>query len=401
MKILHVIPTLSPRYGGPTTVCLEIAVRLSKAGHDVAIFTTNRDYPSGILAVPVGRPVVRDGVSVSYFPVEVPGLLVSKTMAIALARQMPAWDLVHIHGLYRFPLAAAAHYARKFKVPYLIRPHGSLDPYLYYKRERRLLKRVYERLVEFPNLNRAAMIHYTTEEEMRRAEFLGFRSPGVVIPNGLEADRFASLPAAGAFRREYGLGDKKIIMHLGRVARVKGLDILVAAFAALAKERDDVALAVVGPDIGGFALEVRTRLRELGVGDRAVFTGMLVDGAKLAALRDADIFALPSYTESFGMAVVEAMAAGLPVVISDQVKIWREVEAGGAGLVTRCDPGEVARALRDLIDDPARRHRMGAAGRARVAEKFGWDAVIDRLLGAYGAALGAAGRPSDAVVRVP
>ncbi len=400
MKILHVIPTLSPRYGGPTRVCLEITARLSKAGHEVAIFTTNRDYPSGVLAAPVGRPVDRDGVSVTYFPVEIPGLLVSMAMATALSRQMPGWDLVHIHGLYRFPLAAAAHYARKFNVPYLIRPHGSLDPYLYYKRERRLLKRVYERLVEFPNLNRAAMIHYTTEEEMRRAEFLGFRSPGVVIPNGLETGRFASLPEAGSFRREYGLGDKKIIMHLGRVARVKGLDILVAAFAALAKERDDVVLAVVGPDIDGFAGEVRTRLRELGVEDRAVFTGMLVDGDKLAALRDADIFALPSYTESFGMAVVEAMAAGLPVVISDQVKIWREVRGAGAGLVTRCDPAEVARALRCLIDDPARRHRMGAAGRARVAEKFGWDAVIDRLLAAYGAALGTAGRPTDAVVRI-
>ena len=176
-------------------------------------------------------------------------------------------------------------------------------------------------------------------------------------------------------------------MHLGRVTAVKGLDILAAAFALIAEQHEDARLAIVGPDIDGYAQEVRKRLSELGIAERAVFTDMLVGDEKLAALRDADIFALPSYSENFGMAVVEAMAAGLPVVISDQVKIWREVEGAGAGLVAPCDPAEFSQALRSLLVDLARRCRLGEAGRALVDEKFSWDVVMDQLLAGYARAL--------------
>lgn len=387
IKTLHVIPTLSPRYGGPAKVCLEIARRLNRVGQDAMIFTTNRDYPRGTMAVPVGDPVDHQGVPVTYFPVDVPGLLISRQMACALARTVPNVDLVHIHGLYRFPLAAAAYYSQQFRVPYLVRPHGSLDPYLYHKRERRTLKRIYERLIEFPNLNRAALLHYTTQEEMRSAEFLKLRSPGVVIPNGIETDDFAALPEAGQFRSKYGLDGKKIIMHLGRVTQVKGLDILAAAFADIARRRDDVVLVIAGPDIDRYASVIRAKLQGLGVERNVVFTGMLIGDEKLSALRDADIFVLPSYTENFGMAVVEAMAAGRPVVISDQVKIWREVKSGEAGLVTPCDAVEVGRALHSLLDDPVRRQRLGDAGRGVVADKFHWNVVMSQLLAGYRTAL--------------
>jgi glycosyltransferase involved in cell wall biosynthesis len=387
IKTLHVIPTLSPRYGGPAKVCLEIARRLDRAGHDAMIFTTNRDYPNGTMAVPTGAPVDHQGVPVTYFPVDVPGLLISRQMARALSRVIPNVDLVHIHGLYRFPLAAAAYYSQRFRVPYLVRPHGSLDPYLFHKRERRTLKRIYERLIEFPNLNRAALLHYTTQEEMSSADFLKLHSSGIVIPNGIEADEFSALPQRGRFRSKHGLGDKKIIMHLGRVTQVKGLDILAAAFADIVRRRDDVMLVIAGPDIDGYARVVRAKLQDLGVERNVVFTGMLVGDEKLAALRDADIFALPSYTENFGMAVVEAMAAGLPVVISNQVKIWREVQYGEAGLVTSCDAVEVGHALYSLLDDPVRRQCLGNAGRAVVTEKFHWDVVMSQLLAGYRTAL--------------
>jgi glycosyltransferase involved in cell wall biosynthesis len=379
MRLLHVIPTLSPKYGGPTKVCLEVSRRLAMAGHEVVVFTTNADYPTGVLRSP--GTVQQNGVVISYFPVQGSKLLVSWQMAIALAREMPGFDLVHIHGLYRFPLAAAGLSARICNVPYIVRPHGSLDPFQ--RGRAKFLKNLYERLIEFPNLNRCAAIQYTTQEERRLAEIYNFRGPGVVIPNGIELDAFEQPPEPGVFRERFGLRQQKIIMHLGRIAPVKGLDILVAAFAGIARERDDVTLAIVGPDINGHADRLRSELGRLGILDRTLFTGMLVDEEKHAALRDADIFALPSYTENFGMAVVEAMAAGLPVVISDQVKICKEVQAAGAGLVTPCQSREIERALRLLLDDPAERTRLSAAGK-RLVRTFDWSAILHQLLTLYG-----------------
>ena len=131
MKILHVIGNLSPRFGGPVAVCLRFARELVAQGHKVTIFTTNLDYPRGIRSVSVGEPVIEQGVEIRYFPVQFRPLVFSHQMGRVLWMEVRQFDLVHIHGLYRFPQTFAAWCARQKRVPYIIRPHGSLDPYLY------------------------------------------------------------------------------------------------------------------------------------------------------------------------------------------------------------------------------------------------------------------------------
>jgi glycosyltransferase involved in cell wall biosynthesis len=382
MRILHVMSSLAPRYGGPPQVCLELCQELARRGERVSIYSTNMDGP-GELDVPLTRSVWTNGVEVRYFPVQAPrSYAMSWPFARALRRAIPEQDIVHIHSLYVFPSTVAAYYCRRSAVPYLVRPHGSLDPYLF--RRHRGRKWVYERLIEWRNLNRAAAIHYTAQEEEALVRPLGLRARGVIVPPGVHADRYAEGPSRAAFDEAWPeTRGRRVILYLGRLNFKKGLDLLARAFGQLVRQREDVHLLLAGPDNEGYGATVRRWLEAEGVLQRCTFAGMLVGSRKLAALRNADVFALPSYTENFGVAVVEAMACGLPVVISNRVNIWREVAEAGAGIVVDCDAEEVRRALAALLDDPAGRQGMGKRARRLVRERFSWEAAGDRMVEAY------------------
>jgi glycosyltransferase involved in cell wall biosynthesis len=378
-----VIASLAPRYGGPSQVCLELCQELARSGERVSIYTTNLDGP-GTLEVPCQVPVWTNAVEVRYFPVQTPRrYAVSLPLARALRSAVPEQDLVHIHSLYFFPSTVAAHYCRRSGVPYLVRPHGTLDPYHFSHHRGR--KWVYERLIEWRNLNRAAAIHFTTREEQELTRPLGLTAPGVVVSPGVHAERYLGTDRAGsAFRDEWPeTRGRRIVLFLGRLTEKKGLDLLIPAFGQLARLRDDVHLVLAGPDNDGYRHTVQRWLEEERVVDRTTLTGMLLGPKKLAAFRAADVFALPSYTENFGVAVVEAMAAGLPIVISDRVNIWREVADARAGLVVRCDVGETARAMALLLNDSAERLAMGDRARRLAAERFTWPAAGKRMLQVY------------------
>lgn len=383
MKILQVLSTLHPPYGGPVFVCKGLCRYLALAGHDVTIFTTNLHYPRGWLDLPLNQRVELDGYSVYYFNYKLHKYLWSPGLASALARHMPEFDIVHIHGLYRFPQTITAYYARKHGRPYLIRPYGSLDPFLYHKENNKLIKRIYERLIEFPNLNNAAAIHYTTEREKRVAQWLNLKAPGFIVPNGVNVDRFKPGVFKGRFREKHHMQGKRIILHYGRVNYKKGLDMLVDAFGILAKERDDVHLVIAGPDNESYSVQLKEWLKERGCLDRTLFTGMLNDDEALEVLEDADVFVLPSYDENFGVSVIEAMAMELPVVVSEHVGICHEITDAKAGLVTRRDTLEIVSAITRLIYDENDRREMGKRGRILSIEKFHWENVVQRLLREY------------------
>lgn len=360
-----------------------MARAVAELGHEVSIYTTNQDGP-GELEVPTDRPVWREGVEIRYFPIQTPRFWgTSLPLAQALRRQIPAFDLVHIHSLYLFHDLVAGHYCRRYAVPYVMRPQGTLDPYIY--RRHRGRKRVMELLFEHRNIRGAAALHFTTAEEQELAAPVTFGTPGVVAPLGINFDEFAVLPEPGGFRRRYPeIGDKQIILFFGRISFKKGLDILAKAFGAAALRREDVHLVIAGPDNEGWGAQVRTWLSKEGVLDRATFTGMLLGADKLAVLRDASIFVLSSYSENFGLAVIEAMAAGLPVIISDKVNIWREVQAGGAGRVIPGDALALAEQILELVDNPDLAKQMGQQGRALVQEQFQWPRIARRLAEVYG-----------------
>jgi len=349
-------------------------------GHEVAIYTTDREMtPEERARTAAGRV---DGVELHVFPQHAPTTLgTSFPLAHALARAIPGADVVHLHSLYLFHAWAAARICRRHGVPYLLRPHGTLDPYIW--RRHRARKAVLEALFQNRVLRQAAAIHYTAEEEMRLAAPYAQGAKGVVIPNGLDLDQYAALPPRGGFRALHPeIGNRRIVLFLSRLNFKKGLDVLIPAFARAARRFDDLHLVIAGPDDGERA-NAEAWVAAEGIAGRSTFVGMLDHGAKLACFRDAAMFVLPSYSENFGIAIVEALACGIPVAISDRVNICREIERAGVGLVAPPTVDDVAMQIETLAADPARAAAMGEKGPAFVRDRFAWSRIARDLETVY------------------
>lgn len=384
MRILHVQETLAPRYGGPAEVLPRLADAQHAAGHDVQIVTTNCDYPLGIYHCPGWGHIGTRSIPVLYAKVDFVPLRVSYRLGQYLRKSVRSFDIIHIHGLYRFPPSYAAYQARSQGVPYIIRPHGSLDPYLFKRSSRSLmLKRLYERWIDFPNLNAASAIHYTTDDERRRASFLGLQAPTFVAPNGVDWERFRILPPRGALRKRLKILNAPMILFLGRIHFKKGLDLLIPALKIVLRSVPDAQLIIIGPENDDYGQWVRAQVHSSDLTAHVHFLGTLYGPDVTQAYVDADVFALPSYTENFGMAVAEAMACALPVVVSDQVNIHTDISSANAGIVTHCDADQVAAALCALLLDAGRRQTMGTAGRRLVQARYVWPAIERALTQHY------------------
>lgn len=376
MKILHVISTLSPRFGGPSAAVSDLARHQALAGLNVTIFTTNSEYPRGTLNVPVNRPCMVDGVRCFYFSVQYQPLQFSLPMAFMLKKVLNTFDVVHIHGLYRFPVSYAALLSRIHRRPYIIRPHGSLDPFLYKQSSKSLFaKRIYEKLFDLPNLNAADAIHFSSAKEKSKTAFLALRAPARVVSGGIDLRRFDQLPAAGKMRKRLGLKNQSMILFLGRINFKKGLDLLVKAFSKVSAHMSNAVLVIAGPDNDGYAEVVSKMIAKSNLADKVIWQEMLNRKEVLEAYVDADVFVLPSYSENFGIAVVEAMACGLPVVVSNQVDIWTEVSESGAGIVTELDSHQIAESILAILADRSFALNLGDNGRKLAENRFSYDRI--------------------------
>lgn len=383
MKILQVSWGLSPLNGGLSAAVNSISRELVRRGDQVTIFATDWNG-GGRLSVPLRTPLHGDdGVERWYFPARpLMEYAISLSMAVALKERIPSFDIVHIHGLYRFPSTLASYYSRQTSTPYVVSPHGTLDPYLY--NHHGLRKRIYEVIFERRALKGAAAVHFTAEEEMRLAKASGFQYRSVVAPLGINyvASDFAK-PAVTLQDLLPQTRGKKVILFLGRITFKKGLDLLAKSFGSIARSRKDVHLIVAGPNEFNCEKELRNWLRQEGALDKVTFTGMISGKTKAAAFHGSDLFILPSYTENFGVAVVESLAWGLPVVISNKVNIWREIVGAGAGVAVDCDTQSIATAINELLDDTERRQNMSKRAVDLVRQRFTWQNAGDTLRKMY------------------
>ncbi len=397
LRIIQVIHRIDPAYGGSAVACLELSRQLVRMGQRVSIFTTYESGHSPLLDAEEGTV---DGVEVHQFPASKTAYGFSSGLLKGLRKAIPTADVVNIHGLYRFHFVAAAYLCRRYGVPYVIKPHGSLDPFMF--RVRRSLKRIPERMFVAPALRRASAVHFTAEEEMHLAASTGLFHGGrgkpvfnaVTVPEGFDPAQLEPIGSAGDFvRRHPETAGKKRILFLSRLNFKKGLDILVKAFAIVCRTRDNVHLVIAGPDEEGYSRVVRSWLVENGVADKATFTGMLLGAERSSAYAAADVFVLPSYTENFGLVILESLCLGVPVVMSNKVNIWREIEEAGAGLIVDCDAGATARSISRVLDEPSLADLMRSRGRRLVREQFGWEAVGMRMLAMYQEVSGMGGDP--------
>lgn len=389
MKVLHVIQTLSTRFGGPVASLMALARHQANNGHEVTICTTNSDYPRGTLPVQEHRPEIENGVSVWYHPVQFRPLVYSEPLRKWINASIKKYSVVHVHGLYRFPVTYAAWAARKAGVPYIISPHGALDPFLYRRsRYSLLLKRLYEWLFDMPNLNGAAAINYATQDEMESARFLGIDAPAAVVPHGIDWRLYDQLPPRGCFRTHIGVEpDVPLVLFLGRINFKKGIDLLVPAFARVVQSLPESRLAMVGPDNENFGPKVRRWCKEHGIAHRVHWVDHLEPDRVRMAYVDADVLVLPSYTENLGMVAVEAMACGCPVIVSDRIGIFPDILKSGAGLVTRLDPEEIAEAMLSVLTGKSTARKMGTAGRRLAETRFAYDRIVAKVTRMYETAI--------------
>lgn len=381
MKVLHVIPSVGPLRGGPSFVIRTITAALAEQGLEVHLAATNDNGPER-LPVPLDGPVKEQGVTCWYFPRQTRFYLFSWPFHSWMEKHARDFDLIHVHAVFSYCSNAAALLAARRGVPYLVRPLGVLNEWGMRNR-RPWLKRISFRLVESRVLAGADLIHYTSEQEKLEAARAGVCRESVVIPNPVE------LPASpqrqtGLFRKQYPeLADRPWILFLSRIDRKKGLDLLLDAFACLRRAGSTAALVIAGDGDRVLLASLRQRSVELGIASDIVWAGFVTGDQKSAALADADVFVLPSYSENFGIAVAEAMASGLPVVVSDQVAVHREIAAAGAGLVTPCESGALANTLAAVLDSKALRDRLAANAFRLAQSSFSKQAVIGRLIETY------------------
>jgi glycosyltransferase involved in cell wall biosynthesis len=395
-RIAHVSAYYAPafRYGGPPRSIHGLCRALCRHGLDVRVFTTNADGP-GILPPSVTSSAEYEGVPVHYFERSWPATPIgSRGLTAGLRAALPSVDLVHLHGLWNRVVWSGAREARRAGVPYVVSPRGMLQDAA--RAHKGWRKRAAFAVIERGLLEGAALLHATSDAEADTLERLELRRPVILIPNGIEAADAASGVAGPG-----GPGDgpsvpadaQPVVLFVGRLHPIKRLDLLVDAFVLLRQRCPGARLVIAGPD--EYGLRPGLEARAGSAGPAITWCGEVDGRQRDALLKSALALVLCSDSESFGMSVLEALAAGTAVVVTTTCG-WGEVERHGAGLRVEQSPEAIAGALARLVADPAGARAMGARGRELAESRYTWPRVAEAFAAAYDRLLNDGPAPSPA-----
>jgi glycosyltransferase involved in cell wall biosynthesis len=374
MKLLLLIPYLAPVYGGTAQVVPALAAALANTGITVDVVTTAA-AGSTVLSVPLNDWQHQDGYRVRYCRSwHRRDFVWSGSLLRWLLAHGQDYDLVHTHTLFA-PVVAAAHWICRWRrVPYVMTPHGMLDPWALGQKAGK--KQRYMTWVERPALAHAAAIHVLSRREAEQVAALQLPTPVATIPNGVTLPPPVS-PDLFLDERPH-LRSLQRLLYLGRIDPKKGLDQLVTALASLHRDRPQLHLILAGPDALGYRDALQRQARTLGCESALTFTGLLTGDRKWAALQAADLFVYPSYSEGFSMAILEAMAVGLPCVITPGCN-FPEAAIANAAITVDPDPPALAAALRQLIQDPDGAKALGDRARHLVQTDYTWSHRAQQL----------------------
>jgi glycosyltransferase involved in cell wall biosynthesis len=377
MKVLHVIPSVSPVHGGPSRAIVDIERALTARGIEVTTVSTNDDGADCTLSVPCGVPVATSCATRWYFSRNTVFFKVSVGLGRWLRENIAAFDVVHAHALFSFAPVAAAFLARRAAVPYVLRPLGVLAPYGMSK-HRPFLKRTSFALIERQLLESANAVHFTSLAEKAEAEALGLKCNGVVIPLGIDLD---GLRQNSIFRRNQG--NTFSLLFLARIDRKKNLESLLQALRILLSKYPNLTLNIAGDGDPKYVDTLKSLACHLAIGGHVNWLGYVDSGRKGDVIATADAFVLPSFSENFGIAVVEALAAGLPCLVSHGVAISQEIDKAGAGVVVGFTPVEIAEGIEKVLNNASGMAAMSGAARALATNAFSIDAMGARLEALY------------------
>jgi len=377
---------MHPSTGGPPRVAARLAAAQAHAGHDVRIIAYHADDGNAATTDMIATIPYCDRVQFTYIPA---GGRFESIFAGQAKRIMPELvgnaDVLHLHGIwYPIHLAAAGEAGRQHR-PYFVQPNGMLDPWTL--QQKAIKKRIALALSFGKLLNRSAGLILGNEEERRLIAPLNLKAPTVVVPlNGVFPEEFAHLPPPDALGRRFPqLQNRRFIIFLGRFHHKKGVDFLAEAFAIFARKNSEVDLVMVGIDDGAEA-DFHARIARHNLQKRVHMLGPLHGQSKWEAFSAASCFALPSHQEGFSIAITEALACGIPVVITKNCH-FDEVAEAGAGCVVELDAAAIADAFSRVLSDDQTRQEMSSAARNLIATRFSCHHMASLVLRAYEASL--------------
>jgi len=363
---------------------LGLSAALAFRGIDVTIITTdsNGDIGQIPLDVPLNQPLQQNGYQIIYFRCS-PFRRYKFSLSLLqwLNENARQFDLAHLHALFSPVTTLAATIARYHHLPYIIRPCGMLDPADLQKKKR--LKQIYATLLERPNLAGAAAIHFTSKEEAKISERFGLGSTGkmpvprdLVIPLGV---------TAGLFPKGLRESQVPIILFMSRIEPKKGLDLLIPALESILGSGIEFHFILAGsnPQNADYETQIKVQIHNSSLAKYTTLTGFVSGDLKVEILTKADLFVLPSYYENFGIAVAEAMAAGVPVVISDRIHIAEDIQQAEAGWVGSLEVGAIANSIKSALLNPQERQRRGLNGKEYAKKHYNWEAIAQQTIDAY------------------
>ncbi len=376
MRVLHVIPAVATRYGGPSTAIVPMCRALAASGIDATIAATDADGPAR-LRVPISEPTSWGGV---------PAIFCRKTFSEAykyspslaswLGQHVRDFEIVHIHGLLSHACLAAGAACQRQGVPYVVRPLGTLVPWSL--QQKPFKKRLLLACGGMRALRGAAAIHYTSQQERRSVETSLELSGGVVVPLGIDP-ALLETPVLDSRERD----QDRYVLAMSRLHPKKNLDALIEAFIDISEtRRDSWRLVIAGTGDGTYAASLRKLVDDRRAQGRVQFVGWIDGEPKLQLVRRASVFALCSKHENFGLSVLEALAAGVPTLLSRQVDLADDVDSANAGWIVDDVHDSLRRALAAAVGDDQARAARGGAARS-LAWRFTWPMVAVQLSDLY------------------
>ena len=378
MRVLQVIPSVSSVHGGPSQVLALLEQGLCAQGMSVTTATTDDDGSASRLGP--DAPLEANGAKRVYFRKWFDFYKIAPAMLPWLWRNVRAFDVVHIHSLFSFASVAAGFMASGRGVPYIIRPLGTLSQYGLTQR-RPWLKRFSLAILENRILAHAAAVHFTSELEWEEAKLMNLPLRGVVIP--LAAKEEPRGDAQSLLQDYPALVDRQVVLYLSRLDPKKNIEGLLRAFAAVRSRRDDVVLVVAGGGQPEYTRSLKRLAQAIGLEPNVVWLGHVGGARKAAAFAAAQVFVLPSFSENFGVAGVEAMLAGVPCIFGQGVAIARDAKRAGASMTVTSEPESIARALIELLADKPRQEVMGRRAREFAEREYSVQTMATRLVTLY------------------
>ena len=385
MKILHVAhffyPCLSA--GGVVNASYQIAKMQAR---DNSVKVISSDACKKRLKFEDGRyDVDVDGIKVDYFKnisnrFKLATMLDTPLGAIfRIKNQIRDFDVVHVHEHRQTLSIIVCYFARRYGIPYVVQAHGSVLPFF----QKEGLKNIFDKVFGFKILYGASKVFALTEVEKEQYLKMGVEEDRIeIVPLGINIEEYSNLPEGGIFREKFNISkDDKLIIFIGRVHEIKGLDLLIDAFKELADSVSDVKLAIVGPD-DGYMDALNLRIAECGLSDKVIVTGPLYKKEKQEALVDCDLFVMPSKYESFTTSGLEAMACGKPLVLTKNNHIHDWVD-GSVGLACDDDKMSLKDAMAEVLFDEELSKKFGMNGRRLIQEKYNWDMINEQILNIY------------------